>query len=322
MMLAPIPADEQPRLKALRALDILDTAPDERFDRLTRIARRLFGVQTVLVSLVDAHRQWFKSAQGVELRELPRDISFCGHAIMHEELLQIEDARLDPRFADNPLVTGPPHIRFYAGQPLHAPSGHRIGTLCLIDAEPRRLDAEECGLLRDLAAMVEDRLTMVELALLDELTGLCNRRGFELMLTQSLALCRRSQRGAALLYFDLDEFKQINDRLGHAVGDRVLADFATLLQQNFRASDLIGRRGGDEFAVLMLVSHPGEREQALTRLAAAATRYNTEHAQGWRLVYSVGVVDVLPNEAGDDAAALLALADRRMYEDKMGRKKA
>lgn len=321
MMRAPIPDDEQPRLQALRALDILDTAPDERFDRLARIARRLFGVHSALVSLVDAHRQWFKSAQGIELQELPRDISFCGHAIMSDELLMVEDTLLDPRFADNPMVTGPPHVRFYVGQPLHAPSGHRIGTLCLIDERPRRLDAEERGLLKDLAIMVEDRLTMVELALLDELTGLCNRRGFELMMSQSLALCRRSQGAAALLYFDLDGFKLINDSLGHAVGDRVLVDFADLLRQNFRAADVLGRRGGDEFAVLMLVRHSGERDQALARLAAAVARYNAEKAEGWQLVYSVGVVDV-PTETGDDAAALLALADQRMYADKAGRRKA
>lgn len=321
MMRAPIPDDEQPRLQALRALDILDTAPDERFERLTRIARRLFGVHAALVSLVDTDRQWFKSAQGIELQELPRDISFCGHAILSDELLMVEDTLLDPRFADNPMVSGPPHVRFYAGQALHAPSGHRIGTLCLIDERPRRLDAEERGLLKDLAIMVEDRLTMVELALLDELTGLCNRRGFELMMSQSLALCRRSQGGAALLYFDLDGFKQINDSLGHAVGDRVLVDFADLLRQNFRAADVLGRRGGDEFAVLMLVKHGGERDQALSRLAAAVARYNAEQAQGWQLVYSVGVVDV-PTETGDDAAALLALADQRMYADKAGRRKA
>lgn len=322
MLAAPIPDDEQARLRALRALGILDTEPEERFDRLTRIARRLFGVQTVLVSLIDEHRQWFKSAQGLDVRELPRDISFCGHAIVSDELLLVEDTLLDARFADNPLVAQAPHVRFYAGQPLHAPSGHRVGTLCLVDPQPRRLDAEERGLLRDLASLVEDKLAVVQLALLDELTGLCNRRGFELMLQQSLALGQRSGRQATLLYFDLDEFKAINDSLGHAVGDRVLKDFAELLRQNFRASDLIGRRGGDEFAVLMTAGPSAEGELALQRLAAAVARYNADPARGWQLRYSVGLVESSSEAGGrDDAAALLADADERMYAHKAERKK-
>ena len=112
MIAAPLPDDENARLSTLRVLRVLDTDPEERFDRLTRMARRLFQVPIALVSLVDADRQWFKSAQGLDVPETPRDVSFCGHAILSDDILLIPDTHADPRFVDNPLVTGAPHVRF------------------------------------------------------------------------------------------------------------------------------------------------------------------------------------------------------------------
>ena len=118
-----IPPDEDARLAELRSLNVLDTIAEERFDRLTRMARRLFGVDVALVSLVDESRQWFKSCAGMELSETPRDISFCGHAILGDGAFVIPDALQDERFCDNPMVAGPPHVRFYAGCPLRGPGG-------------------------------------------------------------------------------------------------------------------------------------------------------------------------------------------------------
>ena len=153
-MLAPIkPANEAVRIQALHGLNVLDSAPEERFDRLTRLAKRLFNVPIALVTLVDKDRQWFKSCVGLDVNETPRDVSFCGHAILQDELLLVPDAKQDKRFHDNPLVTGEPNIRFYAGYPLTVPNGNKMGTLCLIDTKPRELDDEERGLLRDLAGM-------------------------------------------------------------------------------------------------------------------------------------------------------------------------
>lgn len=158
-MLAPaLPPDEDERLAALHSLELLDTPAEERFDRITRIAQRLFDVPIVLVSLVDQCRQWFKSAQGLGASETPRDISFCGHAIHAGKVFVVENALADPRFADNPLVTGPPDIRFYAGAPLATAGGFRIGTLCLIDTRARAFPASDQRDLRDLAAWVEDEL--------------------------------------------------------------------------------------------------------------------------------------------------------------------
>lgn len=153
-----IPANEQQRLQALYRSNILDTPAEERFDRLTRIARQLFDVPIALVSLVDAERQWFKSRQGLEACETHRDISFCGHAISEADILEVDNATEDPRFADNPLVTGAPHIRFYAGAPLRI-DGQGIGTLCIIDTRPRRLNADQRRVLQDLADAVVSEIT-------------------------------------------------------------------------------------------------------------------------------------------------------------------
>ena len=158
------PQEELARVTELHDLCVLDTAPEERFDRLTRIAQRLFGVNIALVSLIDHDRQWFKSRQGFDVLQTPRNISFCGHAILSDVPLVVEDASVDPRFADNPLVTGPLGIRFYAGMPLQGPKGHRVGTLCLIDQKPRQFTADDAAALSDLAAVVSDQLANKELS--------------------------------------------------------------------------------------------------------------------------------------------------------------
>ncbi|NNC65016.1 MAG: GAF domain-containing protein, partial [Gammaproteobacteria bacterium] len=133
MLKAPTPIGETVRLCSLQNLKVLDTLPEERFDRITRLVARVFDVPIALVSLVDVDRQWFKSRHGLDADETPREISFCGHAILEEKTFVVHDAAKDERFVDNPLVTGGPKIRFYAGHPVHSPQGTRIGTLCLID---------------------------------------------------------------------------------------------------------------------------------------------------------------------------------------------
>ncbi|WP_455209659.1 PAS domain S-box protein [Kaarinaea lacus] len=153
-----IPNNESERLESLRQLLVLDTPAEERFDRLTRLAKEVFQVPIALVSLVDSGRQWFKSKQGLEACETPRNISFCGHAILSSDILYVPNALEDARFADNPLVTNAPHIRFYAGAPLTTVEGYRVGTLCIIDDKPRSLSTKELRTLRDLADCVQDEL--------------------------------------------------------------------------------------------------------------------------------------------------------------------
>ena len=153
-----VPIPEAERLRALHELEILDTPPEERFDRVVRLARRLFDVPVVAVTLVDADRQWFKASVGLDIKETPRCDAFCSTTIQGPGAFVVPDARADPRYSENPLVLGSPHIRFYAGQPLEAPGGQRVGALCIVDTRPRVLSQEESDLLRDLADWVQKEL--------------------------------------------------------------------------------------------------------------------------------------------------------------------
>jgi sigma-B regulation protein RsbU (phosphoserine phosphatase) len=163
MIAAPIPADEQDRLADLRALKLLDTPPEERFDRIVRLAARFYNVPIAYIALVDAERQWFKAKCGLQFDSTGRDVSFCAHTILHDGPLVIPDALEDQRFRDNPLVVKPPHVRFYAGHPLKGPSGRRVGTICLAAPTPRTLSATEQSTLGELAALAEHELNLIDL---------------------------------------------------------------------------------------------------------------------------------------------------------------
>lgn len=158
-------AAETRRVDSLNALGLLDTPSEERFDRVARLAATLLGTPMALVSLVGVDRQWFKACVGVDFRETPRSMSFCAHALHLPEALVVEDAAADPRFADNPLVTGPMQVRFYAGHPIRAANGQPLGTLCVLDTRPRGLDREQRDVLRDLAAVAELEVNAGELSM-------------------------------------------------------------------------------------------------------------------------------------------------------------
>ncbi|MFT5582486.1 MAG: signal transduction histidine kinase [Cognaticolwellia sp.] len=155
-----IPYNEAARLEALHNLDILDTGPEKAFDRITRLAATIIGTPVALVSLIDADRQWSKSAHGVEPSEMIRKDAFCSHAILQDDVMVVPNATMDPRFADNPLVTAEQGIRFYAGAPLMLNDNLRLGTLCTVGFEPREMSAREIDALRDLAAIVVDELKL------------------------------------------------------------------------------------------------------------------------------------------------------------------
>lgn len=164
MIAAPIPQNDAERLEALHALGLLDTPAEERFDRITRLLAHVMRAPMAYISLVDADRQWFKSSCGLALSQTPRDASFCGHAVLSDEPLIVPDAAEDVRFFDNPLVTGEPYIRFYAGHPLRGPGGHKVGTLCIADRRPRTLRESEVEVLGEMARLVERELGLVEVA--------------------------------------------------------------------------------------------------------------------------------------------------------------
>lgn len=313
------PSNESERLEELHKLGILDTQSEERFDRFTRLARRLFDVPIVLVSLVDANRQWFKSRQGLNAVETPRDISFCGHAILNDETLVVEDTTADNRFNDNPLVTSDPNIRFYAGCPVQSPSGHPLGTVCLIDDKPRVMTDEDLETLRDISAMVSAEIASLQMAMTDDLTEISNRRGFDMLASQALAMCRRNGQTATLVMIDMDGFKQINDRFGHHEGDRALRSFASLLLQTFRDSDVIARFGGDEFCALLTGTNASDAQISIKRLEAAVGDFNRQSELPFSLHFSTGTVSCAVET---DLAELLRKADRQMYAAKSVNKRS
>ncbi|MDA9095076.1 sensor domain-containing diguanylate cyclase [Porticoccaceae bacterium] len=310
--------DEAVRLTTLRSLDILDSLGEERFDRLTRMAKHMFRVPIALVSLVDENRQWFKSCIGLEVSETSRDISFCGHAILGDEVFVIPDTLKDDRFADNPLVLEDPHIRFYAGCPIRVANGSRIGTLCIIDREPRDFCAEDEELLKDLAAMVEQELTAVQLATLDEMTNLTNRRGFMGVANKILSLCVRNQIPATLAFIDLNNFKSINDQHGHAEGDRALVDFSQQLATAFRSSDVVARLGGDEFVVLFTGTSRQHAENTMIKFSSVLEEDNKKPERKYSLSFSYGLVDY-NHHAYPAIEDFLEQADLLMYENKVSR---
>jgi GAF domain-containing protein len=155
---APIPADESARLSELRALNILDTPREPRFDRITELAADVFDVPMVFLTLVDGDRQWFKSTWGINVDTTPRDVGFCAHAMLEPGPMAVPDATADARFADNPFVAGDFHLRFYAGVPLHGPAGRPIGALSLVDTRPREFSARQLAQLRKFGAIVEHEI--------------------------------------------------------------------------------------------------------------------------------------------------------------------
>ena len=307
------PANEATRLAQLRSLELLDSTNEERFDRITRLAQRLFGVSTALVTLVDEDRQWFKSRVGFAASETPRDISFCGHAILGDDVMTVPDATKDERFRDNPLVVASPEIRFYAGCPIAGPGGAVLGTLCLIDQRPREMSADDVSSLRELAEMVENEIATTNMAVTDHLTGLGNRRGLEMAASRILEINRRRGVESVLLYFDLDKFKSINDDFSHAEGDRALQEFADLLRKVFRGSDVLARLGGDEFVVLL--SGSGEHAAAIQRFRAALQVRNDRTNLPYPLAASIGIAN-LDSTGEQTLEQLLHRADQAMYQEK------
>jgi len=306
-----VPENEAQRMACLISLGILDTPPEERFDRITRMAKRLFNTSIAVVSLVDANRQWFKSIDGLDATETGRDVSFCGHAILDDEVMVVNDTAKDQRFLGNPLVDSDPHIGFYAGKPIKDISGQNLGTLCVIDSQPREFSDEDKALLEDLAKMVERELSAVQVSITDELTAISNRRGFNMLANYSRDFCKRWNITMSLLFFDLDKFKEINDEYGHAEGDRALCIFADALKQCFRSSDVFARLGGDEFVVLMAGIDESIIHEKVRDLTSALERLRKECNLPYQICFSTGFVRC--KDFSKTIDGMLDEADKQMY---------
>ena len=246
----------------MRSLRILDTPAEERFDRVTRVAQRVFAAPISLVSLVDQDREWFKSRQGVTASETPRDLSFSSHAILSDQTLVVRDAREDERFFDHPWVGGPPYVRFYAGHPLQSPDGRRLGTLAIADVSARETSLDDLRALRDLSSFVQDELQVSRLTraqaealagggeLVDPLTALWTRRGILEVLNRELSRARREQNFIAVLFAKIDDFAALQPKERDA-REAFLAEIAQRLRSCVRYSDAVGRWGEDQFVVVL-----------------------------------------------------------------------
>ncbi len=219
---SPSPMNEEARLAALRRFEILDTPPEAAFDQITRLAAKLLGVPIALISLIDEKRQWFKSRVGLEATETPRADAFCHHALTSDKVLVVPDASIDERFATNPLVTGDPNIRFYAGAPLRTPDGLALGTLCVIDRKARTLSVQDQETLRALSEMVMAQIeSRREIAFTYPLTGLANRFRF---IRDIEGFLGESKDAFTLDVLKIDcisaqQFEELGRTLGHAVTD-------------------------------------------------------------------------------------------------------
>lgn len=214
--------DEPARLRAVDRTLLLDTPSEPRFDAITALVRDVFEVPICAVSLLDRDRQFFKSIRGLDIGETPRSMAFCDHTIRAARVLAVEDAMVDPRFRFNPLVTGDPHIRSYAGAPLITPDQYQIGALCVMDRRPRTFSGESLALLQRFSSLVIDAIELRARAHEDYLTGACTRRAFTEEMRVLVALQARGGPPAALITLDIDHFKAINDDYGHPAGDEVL----------------------------------------------------------------------------------------------------
>jgi diguanylate cyclase (GGDEF)-like protein len=316
------PTAEQSRLAALRRYNILDTPPEPQFDRLVGLAARVFRLPMALISFIDEDRQWYKARHGVPFLEVPRCESFCTVAIAQDGVMLIPDAALDEQFRSYPGVVGDPYIRSYAGAPLVTPSGHKIGTFCVLGPEPREFSLEDQGILMSFAEMAMDELRLhqalrdlSQMAMNDSLTGLPNRVQFRQQLVEA---CRRadvSGEKVVVGLLDLDRFKLINDTFGHAAGDEMLKAVARRLKEATATSDVVARLSGDEFALVLTdVRSTADIALITRRLQDSFAEPFPVGDQEVFIHWSLGL-SVYPDDARE-LDALLGHADAAMYRVK------
>jgi diguanylate cyclase (GGDEF)-like protein len=262
----PIPDNDEERLQALYYYDILDTRPEEAFDRLTDIARTVFDVDMAGISLVDQDRQWFKSCQGFDDREQSRNVSFCAHAILRDDIMKVPDTHKDPRFQDNPLVKDGLKIRSYYGAPLITEEGFSLGSFCILDHEPRDFSDEQLeilALLRDQAVLqIQNRSKSLRIdnqARTDYLTGLPNRTEFLRNLDELIMEADETNQDLAFYKVHLDNIERANDVFGQETADQILKTLGDRLE-NCEEEITSGRLLGMSFGVIRSFDHAKDRQ--------------------------------------------------------------
>ncbi len=306
---------EAKRLDNVARLDVLDTTREEAFDRITRLAQKVFQVPIAVVTIIDGHRTWFKSCYGLHGNEAPREHAFCNYTIRESKLLIVPDATKDPRFEQNPFVLVENGVRFYAGIPLQTREGNNVGTLCIVDTIPRDFDDQQVELLTDLGRMVMDELELRMLATTDSMTGAMSRKAFTDVSVKTVALALRHHHDLSCIVWDLDHFKAVNDTYGHSSGDRVLVECVRTCISTLRDTDFVGRMGGEEFAALLPNTTRIGAVEVAEKLRAAIERVKFNFGPvEMSVTASFGVVSLDPSNR--DLLTMLNHADAALYEAK------
>lgn len=308
-------SDEEARLAALRRYEIRDSGESGPFQRIVDLVRQIMNVPMAAVTLIDADTQWFRAQRGLKGTSTARAEAFCNHTIAQGDPFAVPDARLDPRFSGNPMVTGDPYVRSYLGVPLRTPDGYNVGSLCAIDDEPRQFDRTQGEIMRKLAEIVVEQFELQQIAKQDSMTGALTRRGFFAEVEKEFLRACRYDRPSALVVIDVDHFKSINDRYGHPAGDAVLVSIANAAMATMRKSDIFGRIGGEEFGLLLPETDAEEARDAAERI-----RRTVESAiiqVGGTEVRATVSLGVAPRPASTESIATwLSEADIALYEAK------
>lgn len=244
----PVPANEDERLASLHQMQLLDTAAESRYDRLTKQAREAVGARFCMLSFIDKERQWFKSAQGAVVSETPRAFAFCAHTILSRQHCIVPDATRDERFQNNPVVRAPGGIRFYAGIPIHNEDGHAVGSFCVADTQPRELSSQDLENLTSLAAQVESELRRPAplpqgKQLLEEGLGCYNRAGLERVLADETGF-------ASTIVLQLTGQDRVAGTFGAEAAALLLKETLDCLRLALRPQDVLGRVSRERFLVL------------------------------------------------------------------------
>lgn len=307
-------ADEAGRLAAVRRLDVFDTPEERAFEHITEIAKLGLRVPSAAISLIDEDRQWFKARRGVDVHQTSRRLSFCSHAIRQREPLVIENTADDPRFQHHPQVVGDPHIRSYAGAPLVLPDGYQAGALCVVDLVPRQFDAVEIRLLASLADCVVRELELRQRAAIDPMTGFLCRAAFLMRLRDMVDAFRSESVPAVLAIFDIDRFKSVNDRFGHAGGDRVIAEIAAICRDVLGDEAHLGRLGGEEFGIVCPAATFATTSKKFESLRSAIAALRLDDYPELAVTASFGVADL--DATIQSVSTWCLTADAALYEAK------
>lgn len=325
--------EEEKRLEAVKALNLLDKPEEERFERLTRLARRHFQASACAITLVDRERKFCVAQQGLEQREYPLEKGVtCCKVVSSRRPLVVTDLAESYRSTATQELSQNHGMKFYAGVPIFSPEGLPVGTLCIFDHKARDFNRRELESLADFAALVQDELSLrraitikrelisqVESlrmrAYIDPLTEVWNRGAILGLLSQEIERCHRSDRGLTVGMLDIDHFKAVNDTHGHAAGDEVLKELCIRIRSAIRTYDSLGRYGGEEFVLVFPESgaEAGPELGERIRKIVEQTPFEIRSALSIPITVSIGIAKLLPS---DDSTDILGRADKALYTAK------